>query len=357
MTRPLSLFLVTSLLMAACSSAPTTAPTQSSPDPSLNTLHSDIRPGSKGQRLEFAQLEGEMVIPAGTSAYSIQSASQTALFKPSSTQPAWLELFTPAAQAQETDPNISRQEGDEPLEEAQLKKLTVRVNQQSVSAEILSAVTQTDGSVVVSFRLKNVPTTDNNAIIELASPSGRLKIKGVVAKIDQDIKLSERFDVGTTALAETLELSDNKNLTADQLRKLAKDETVQKLRDKIYELFIKPPKDQRFDDVIRPIARGLVQNSAVERYLVELRQCSLRRCNNPPASPPEVERQLLHENPALLTEVNRRVRLRVRLQAQTSSTNRQVTQAELDRLMSLGPVLRRAACRELKVSPCPGLTL
>lgn len=360
MTRQLSFFLAASLLMAACAANPAvTPPTQSTPDPNLASLKSDIRPGSKGQRLELTELEGEMVIPAGTSAYTIQSTQ--AASAPKAQQVAWLNLLMPAAHAQEAQsatPTSTADAalGDAPLESNQLKKLTAKVNQKAVTVQILSTQDQSDGSVIISYRLRDVPVTDENAIIEFASPSGRLKIKGVLPKIAKDMKLSERFSVETTALAEALENSSDpeKSLTEEQLRQLAKDETVQKLRDKIYEMFVQPPQNQRYDDVVKSIARTLIQNSPLERYLNALRQCQQRgpACAKPPLPPPQVERQLLQENPALMEEI--RVRVGIRLQPLGT---RRPTLAERDKLLLMPLNQRRLACRDLRVYPCPGLPL
>lgn len=357
MTRQLSLFLSTSLLIAACASTPVPGPTQSTPDPSLASLTSDIRPGSKGQRLELTDLEGELVIPAGTSAYTIQTAQAAGIPKQ---QVAWLNLLMPPAQAQENGSTSTATAdttiGDAVLDAGQLKKLTAKVNQQQVTVQILTTQDQTDGSVIISYRLKDVPVSDENAIIEFASPSGRLKIKGVLAKIAKDMKLSERFSVETTALAEAIENSSDvhKTLSEDQLRELAQDETVQKLRDKIYEVFVQPMQNQRFDDIIKPLAKTLLQNSALDRYLKALRQCKQRgpACTSPPAPPPRVERQLLQENPTLREEI----RVRVSIRRQPAGTRRP-TLEERDKLLAMPNVQRRIACRERQLFPCPGLPL
>lgn len=349
MRRRLHSTLLILLLLGACAPAPLgQTPSGNSPGnpplalPSSGTdVSSDIRPGSKGQRLEFT---GEMEIPAGTSSYAIQSAS--AAGSKGSMRTALLNLLMPPALAQEA---VS--EGDEPISDSQIANLTATVDGQAVRI-IIDKISETqDGSKRVSYTLKDVPEVDQNAIIEFSSPSGSFKIKGVVAKLDASVKQLDTFDVETTALAEVLlnHPKKVKNLTGTEIKALLKSEAVQKLRDAVLQLFVQPAaKPVKFEIGVQASVQEVLQDQDLNTFLDQDEACFQRRaqCTQKPALPPAVE----HPIPtALKAQINRRQQLRVRLVAGVHAP----TASERADLLKLGLLARLKECVKLKVSPCP----
>lgn len=337
-------------LLGACAPAPLgQTPAGNSPGnpplalPSSGTdVSSEIRPGSKGQRLEFT---GEMEIPAGTSSYAIQSAS--AAHAKDAMRTALLNLLMPPAQAQEA----AVSDGDEPISDSQIANLTATVDGQAVRIIIDKISDTEDGSKRVSYTLKDVPEVNQNAIIEFSSPSGSFKIKGVVAKLDASVKQLDTFDVETTALAEVLinHPKKVKNLTGAEIKALLKSEAVQKLRDAVLQLFVQPAsKPVKFETGVKASVDEVLQDQDLTTFLDQDATCSQRgaQCTQKPALPPAVE----HPIPtALKTLINRRQQLRVRLVVGVHAP----TASERADLLKLGILARLKECVRLKVAPCP----
>ena len=335
MSARLSPLILCCLLFGAC--APTSPVVEQNPQANLSPIQTDIRPGSKGQRLEL--LEGELLIPAGTSAYAIQSASL------SSRLATAFELLIAPAYADDST------EADDLIETEQLKQLTARVNGEVIRFELLTSQEQSNGDLLVTFRLRDVPASDENIVFEFASPSGALKLKGVLPKLPIGTrKLVERFDIESTALAEAIEqVNENeRDLSEDELKRLAKSAVVQDIRDKVYEHLLNSPKGKRFDEVLPAQARNLVQNSPLKTYVEQRKQCKQRACPRQPELPPRAARPVAQ---AVLQVAENRQAIRLNLISQTRSP----TAEERTMLLRLGPLARSRACRERKIYPCPGL--
>lgn len=344
MKRPLILLFCATLSLGACSPTPVAQPTASAPTPPLalasptDTLSSEIRPGSKGQRLEFS---GEMEIPAGTSSYAIQSAAVD-----NGVRLALQNLLMPPAYAED---EIA--DGDEPISDSQITELTARVNGEKVDLTITRIVTQDDGALIVSYKLKNVPPSEDNAIIEFTSPSGAFKIKGVAAELSAGNSNLGRFDVETTALAEALlnQPVRPKHLSAAQLKSLLKSEAVQTLRDQVLELFVKPAaKPQPFETGLKAVVQQTLPGSSLARYLEQAAKCGDQgnKCPTPPVLPPAEAKPI---PTTLATAIRRRQTLRQQLLQDTHPP----TALERAELLQLGPLLRLKACVQRKISPCP----
>lgn len=270
------------LLTAACSNAPPTG----SVDPNQVAVSdsSEIRPGSKGQRLELTEIETELVIPAGTTSFAIQS-QQFAI----ATQAPVLEWLMPSAQAQENDEEIESVGLDE------LEDLQITVDGETVEHEILSIEESAEGDLIVVYKLKNVPTSEENALIEFNSPSGRLQFSTIVERIDRSLP-RPRVDIASTALAKALRKvkPDPRCLTRSDLERLARSETALDYRDAIYGHILEPG-TRRFEDGVQ---RRLEQSNARIRdefkgFIEGVSQCSARQPRPPrPAFPPEKTRPL-----------------------------------------------------------------
>lgn len=363
------------LLSVSCNqTAPTTGTQPSSDSVSVST---DIRPTSKGQRLELASLEGELEVPAGTSSYVIQSADYALAQAPV------LDWIMPAAEAQEnTDPT-----GDEPLDPALLAEMQVTVNGETVDFEILKTEEDENGNLIVTYRLKNVPVTDDNAIVEFASPSGAFKIKGLVPRIAQDMKrFDERFTPDSTALVEVIQqyLPNARGLTQEQIDHLQRTSFVQQARNQILGVFIQPPDPRhppRFDDEIPKKIKDLPLPPDFQTWVGEAKQCFQERrsqprrgqapqpCASPPPLPPRAD-----SPPPLPASIQKVIQRRLEFRKErrqdappppppsdestaSPAPREQVPTGPLtmEEILNLGPVVRRAYCIRSNINPCPGL--
>lgn len=349
--RSLSLYLCLSLV--ACSAAPLSTP---SPAASGSIqISQDIRPGSKGQRLEF--VEGELVIPAGTNAFFLQA--ETSSFAQASLK--LMNVLIPAALAQE---EISIDE-DAPITQTDLNLLTATVDGQAVDVQILKLdedlITHDQ---IVTYRLKDVLVTGGNVLIEFSSPSGALKLGAVLPALDVRLKRIEtRLDLDSTAVAELVRFYlENQNLdlrklslSRTEIDALIKTETAQQLRNEIYKHYVKPngqKKPPRFEQAIS------VKDFITEQfgaYIQKLKPCVSRQ--NPqacgrPTPPPQMTRALPSEPRAFAQK-----RIQKRLQLQPVGTPPVDTHPpraiELRALIGKSAAERRQYCREQAIFPCP----
>lgn len=350
LSRRIPRILCVTLLIVACGPVPATQNPTNNPsslpsvlpvaNPSLDPtqLSTDIRPGTKGQRLE---LTGELEIPAGTSSYVILSANA-----PASTQVALFNLLMAPAWAED-----AVGDGDEPISDAQIAELSATVNDEKVTVSVDKIEDQPDGAKLVQYTLKDVPTSEDNAVIVFSSPSGSFKIKGVVPKLIAGLKKLDRFNVETTALSEIILNNPKKprNLIETEIRNLVKTEAVQKLRDKIIEAFVKPgAQPARFEENLKGPLKEIVDSSPLPDYFDQIDKCRQRglKCVQRPALPPLKERPI----PAALAAIaNQRQLVRVKVVQGTHPP----TLLERTALLKLGPVNRLRECLLRKVHPCP----
>lgn len=175
----------------------------------------DIRPNSKGQRLEYGEIEGEFIIPSGTSAFLVQS-------QPSSLSalhwifgfPAWAE---------------------EVLTDQEIRLFKARVDGETVEMNILNIQSGAGGEYRVHYLLKQVPVLEYTQLLEFYSPSETIVLKGIVPQIqaNQRTRLSEPVDLDTTAVLEVVGRDENfyiHQLSIEDIRTLAQKPEVQNFR-------------------------------------------------------------------------------------------------------------------------------
>ena len=155
-------------------------------------ISSEIRPGPNGPKLELTELEGELLIPAGTSAFLLQSETRLALSARIS------HYLIPAAYAEESQDAI--------IDVSDVENLTASVNGKEVPLEVLD-IENTDEGQVVFYRLKDVPVSDTSALIEFKSQSGSFVVRGLIEKVEQ--KMGKREN-GKTENGKTGKLENGK---------------------------------------------------------------------------------------------------------------------------------------------------
>lgn len=178
---------ISSLLWTACSSS---QPPVSSP-PTTTTASAvpvvlpsaDIRPTSKGQKvpLQTGSVEGDLAIPLNvdTQLASLTSYSASEWLWGA---PAWADEVTP-------------------LTEEQIRQFKVQVDEEDVPLEILS-IKQVTGEYQVQYRLPEVKSTVN-AVVEFVSPSGTVRLSGIIPeiKVGEKLRTAEKIDLHSTAVA------------------------------------------------------------------------------------------------------------------------------------------------------------
>lgn len=239
--------------------------------PDVTSVNTDIRPGPNGPKLELVTLEGELLIPAGTSAFVVQGATQLSF----ATQ--MMRLVSPPAYAALS--------GDEEIETEDVETFTASVNGQVVPMTVLDHV-ETDAGQLISYRLQDVPTSDSNVMVEFKSPSNAFVVRGLVEKIEKTTtRLSERFDLDSTALAYLWEsLGDERPVHLNQanLVLLKKQQAVQEVKQALYQHYIRPEmksgqQAQAVRDILTPILISALQkDSEAQAYLKKARQCQLK---------------------------------------------------------------------------------
>lgn len=258
--------LVGSLLLSCTAQSPINTG-QTSPSVDQSALQNEIRPGSKGQRLELTSLEGEMLVPAGTSAFTLQSTDA---------RMSLLSLLIPPAYAQSSE--------DAALDVTMLNRLQATVNGKKVDWTVLSVTTLDTGEERLRYRLEQVPVSETNAVIEISSPSGAFKLKGLLPKIVSGAVsvLSEPLDLDSTALVEVLQQSGESldDLAADEIRELKRSATVQQVRAIIQAHLVEPRlsnnKPQRFEEAVRPLIQAGGQLARFQQFISQRKNCRQR---------------------------------------------------------------------------------
>ncbi|MBF2052281.1 MAG: hypothetical protein IGS03_02310 [Candidatus Sericytochromatia bacterium] len=365
-SRSYALRLSLLLILSACQSPTASVPTNPNPSDQSASLNQELRPGTKGQRLEL--VEGEMLIPAGTSYFVIQSTQLA-----SGNQSRLLNWLMPPALADSAD------EADKPIEMSQIEELVARVNGEDVDFEVLDISENDNGDLLVHYRLKNVPITEDNALIEFESPSGAFKMKALHPPIAPGLqRLSERLDLESTAVVEAVKHAGLplKGYSPNELQRLKEAGFVQQIRNVVYEHFVAPPIPQRpprFDENRQKYPPPQA-DVAFQRYAQERLACQRapRACQRPPEPPRAMQRavpQPLQERIQRREQI-RRQGLIPRLPRADAppepspppsptgpSSPEDLTQEQLNRLLEMGPLMRREYCLRHQIKPCPGLLL
>lgn len=183
---------VSSLIWTACSASQppvsstpptTTAATITATAAPVILPSADVRPNSKGQKvpLQTGTLEGELAVPLEVDS---QLVAQLQGLSPSEWlwgAPAWAEEAT--------------------LTEAQIRQFKVQVDEEDVAMEIIS-IKRGAEEYQVEYRLPEVKTT-TNAVVEFVSPSGTVRLSGIIPEIKVGVKVrtTEKIDLHSTALA------------------------------------------------------------------------------------------------------------------------------------------------------------
>jgi hypothetical protein len=259
-------------------------------------------------------------------------------------------------------------EDDQAISEAQIRHLQATIAGKAVKFEVLKITEDADGNKLVNYRLKDLPLSDENVIIEFSSPSGSFKLKGIFPKIVADLpKAFTRIDIDTTALTLALQsMADDENdFSESELQTLIKSETVQEIRNQIYAHFLQGQVGQGFEDSLKSQVQLLVSNSPLKQLLAERRQCKAQHnCTPAFQMPPQKEK-------ALPETLQKLIRQRLQKRAATeklvlaplapnqtdqSAQNEQghaPTEQEKEALLKLGPIARKRACLEKQIQPCP----
>ncbi len=274
-------------LLAACApvSPPTTSPSPAatvSPASSLTssntiqntTTQTDIRPNSKGQRLEVGEVEGEFSLPSGTSAFLVQS--QIAHFNPVN-----LDLLLGApAYAQGMDENAVDEISDD-----QIRQFKARIDDEAVTMVIDKISRDANGDRIVAYHLTQVPILEINQVLEFYSPSETINLKGLLPKIKANVRtrLNQRIDLDSTAALEVVQRDTGAivhQITPDELRDLAKRPEVIEFRDFMkVQIKRKDNKKRKFTNIIEdfdPKTRILpkLQSKLDDLNTRQLKQCA-----------------------------------------------------------------------------------
>ncbi len=214
-------------LLAACAPAtpPTTSPSPATALTSSNTIQNtttqtDIRPNSKGQRLEVGEVEGEFSLPSGTSAFLVQS--RMVHFNHFN-----LDLLLGApAYAQSMDE----------ISDDQIRQFKARIDEEAVTMVIDKISRDANGERVVAYHLTQVPVLEINQVLEFYSPSETINLKGLLPQIKANVRtrLSQRVDLDSTAAVEVIQRDGDSvvhQITPDELRELAQRPEVIEFRD------------------------------------------------------------------------------------------------------------------------------
>lgn len=209
-------------LLAACvpatSSTPATPATSlTSSDIQATTTQTDIRPNSKGQRLEVGEVEGEFSLPADTASFLVQG--QVAALN--------LDLLLGAPAWAETTGELS---------DAEIRQFKARIDEQSVEMVIDKISREANGDRVVAYHLTQVPVLEINQVLEFYSPSETINLKGILPQIKANTRtrLNQRVDLDSTAALEVIQRDTGSvvhQITPEELRELAKRPEVLEFRD------------------------------------------------------------------------------------------------------------------------------
>jgi len=258
-------------LLAAC--APATAPTTSaSPATTLTSTaiqttptQTDIRPNSKGQRLEVGEVEGEFSLPSGTSSFLVQS--QMAHLN--------LDLLLGAPAFAQTADELS---------DEQIRQFKARVDEQAVEMVIDKISRDANGDRVVAYHLKQVPVLEINQVLEFYSPSETLNLKGLLPQIKANARtrLSQRVDLDSTAAIEVIQRESDSvvhQISPDELRDLAKRPEVLAFRDFLQtQIKRKENKQRNFNAIVNEFDLKNKVLPKIQTKLDDLNTRQLKQC-------------------------------------------------------------------------------
>lgn len=272
--KPLLPALITLLLISACQTTPIPNSSPPQPPPSgLNTpapptdIANEIRPGSKGQRLELGTVEGEFAIPNDTDGFLLQSQSfqtqaqiDTALRN--------LPDLSPTAIAATADIAFSSEIAPEPITDTQLKNLIATVDDEPVNIEITGVTTEGDDKVV-AYRLRDVPA-DTNLLVEISSPSQGFLISAIIPEVKAQVvnRLNERINIESTAIAlaagqvAKARGATLKELSLSEIKNFANRQEVLRLQERLKLQLRKPDRKQSRPQSLREIVRAEIASVA-----------------------------------------------------------------------------------------------
>jgi hypothetical protein len=279
------------LLAVACQ--PTSAPPQNpppapeaiqaslAPAPDLNQVsdRNDIRPTSKGQRLEFGELTGEFIVPAESTPLLVWQS------------PSGLTWLTGA-------PALAAS-----VSEEQLRQFKARIDNSELTLQIESIQREANGDSRIHYRLSTVPAHDYTQLLEFYSPGESITLKGVVAEVKANTlnPQNDPIDLETTAALEVI--AQDETLSLEQL----KPEDVRafskkpELRDFIkflkQELQRGENRQRKFTEITQQFNLREQVLPRVKLGLKELKETGHRRCL---ADPERCRQRLLTCRPTLL---------------------------------------------------------
>lgn len=271
-------------LLAACAPAtsPTTSPSPATALTSSNTIQNtttqtDIRPNSKGQRLEVGEVEGEFSLPSGTSAFLVQS--QMVHFHHFN---LGLLLGAPAY-AQGMDEN-----GGDEISDDQIRQFKARIDDEAVTMVIDKISRDANGERVVAYHLKQVPVLEINQVLEFYSPSETINLKGLLPQIKANVRtrLNQRIDLDSTAALEVVQRDTGAivhQITPDELRDLAKRPEVIEFRDFMkVQIKRKDNKQRKFTAIIEEFDPKTKILPKLQAKLDDLNTRQLKQCAQNP---------------------------------------------------------------------------
>lgn len=280
---PLSRLCLLLSLLAACAPAtpPTTSPspaalsspasnlTSGNPIQTTPTTQTDIRPNSKGQRLEVGEVEGEFSLPSGTSAFLAQG--QLAHFN--------LDLLLGApAYAQSVDE----------ISDEQILQFKARIDDEAVTMVIDKISRDAKGDRVVAYHLTQVPVLEINQVLEFYSPSETINLKGLLPTIKANARtrLSQRVDLDSTAAIEVIQRDADSvvhQITPDELSELSKRPEVIEFREFIQvQIKRKDNKQRKFTAIIEEFDPKTKILPKLQDKLDDLNTRQLKQCAQNP---------------------------------------------------------------------------
>lgn len=269
----------------ACTPSPssTTGPLAGPVVTDTTVSSSEIRPNSKGQRLEYGEIEGDFIIPAGTSTFLVQA--QPLALSPMS----WL-IGSPAWAAEE-------------ITDAQIRLFRARVDGESVEMNILAIQSTAAGERKVSYRIKQVPALEYTQLLEFYSPSETIQLKGIISQVqaNQLTRLSEPVDLDTTAVLEAVGRDESTyihQLSMEDIRTLAQKPEVQSFREFLkQELKRRENKAQKFSALTE---RFDIKGKVLPVLRTRLDALKARDLNQCKADPDKCRQRLLQCRPTPL---------------------------------------------------------
>jgi hypothetical protein len=271
--RPFLPVLTILLMISACQATP--APTSPAlppasglnPPPSATPtdIANEIRPGTKGQRLELGTVEGEFAIPSDTDGFLLQSESfQTQALIDSR---SILDHLTGSNSTTLTT-NANSEATPEPITDAQLNHLRATVDDEPVKIEITGVTIEGDEKVV-AYRLLEVPA-DTNLLVEISSPSQGFLISAIIPEVKAQVvnRIDERINIQSTAIALAARQvaqargASLKELSLAEIKTFANRQEVLRLQERLKLQLRKPDRKQARPQALREVVRAEIASVA-----------------------------------------------------------------------------------------------